>query len=111
MRQWPAPSNVHIYGHESFRDVRAYDLRHIGHHYANEPWSETARDVTLVNCTAKEPIFNDLYAGLEPKALVISAYQRVTYWVLQQLVILPITIKGPQISPSSIKAERLTLMV
>ncbi|CAF1720203.1 hypothetical protein NRS6092_00360 [Bacillus subtilis] len=76
--KWPAPSNVHVYGHQSFRDVRAYDLRHIGHHYANEPWSETARDVTLVDCTAKEPIFNDLYAGLEPKALVISAYQRVT---------------------------------
>ncbi|MEA3602360.1 peptidase G2 autoproteolytic cleavage domain-containing protein [Bacillus subtilis] len=75
--QWPAPSNVHIHGHESFRDVRSYDLRHIGHHYADDPWSETARDVTLVNCTAKEPVFNDLYAGLEPKALAVSAYQRV----------------------------------
>ncbi|MED1936315.1 peptidase G2 autoproteolytic cleavage domain-containing protein [Bacillus subtilis] len=75
--QWPAPSNIHIHGHESFRDVRSYDLRHIGHHLANEPWSETARDVTLVNCTAKEPVFNDLYAGLEPKALAVSAYQRV----------------------------------
>ncbi|MEC1800583.1 peptidase G2 autoproteolytic cleavage domain-containing protein [Bacillus mojavensis] len=76
--KWPAPSNIHVYGHQSFRDVRAYDLRHIGHHYADDPWSETARDVSLVDCTAKEPIFNDLYAGLEPKALVISAYQRVT---------------------------------
>ncbi|QPF46880.1 peptidase G2 autoproteolytic cleavage domain-containing protein [Bacillus subtilis] len=75
--QWPAPSNIHIQGHESFRDVRSYDLRHIGHHLADEPWSETARDVTLVNCTAKEPVFNDLYAGLEPKALAVSAYQRV----------------------------------
>ncbi|MCY8174536.1 peptidase G2 autoproteolytic cleavage domain-containing protein [Bacillus inaquosorum] len=75
--QWPAPSNIHIHGHESFRDVRSYDLRHIGHHLADEPWSETARDVTLVNCTAKEPVFNDLYAGLEPKALAVSAYQRV----------------------------------
>ncbi|MCY7869632.1 peptidase G2 [Bacillus spizizenii] len=75
--QWPAPSNVYIHGHESFRDVRSYDLRHIGHHYADDPWSETARDVTLVNCTSKEPVFNDLYAGLEPKALAVSAYQRV----------------------------------
>ncbi|MDM5323960.1 peptidase G2 autoproteolytic cleavage domain-containing protein [Bacillus subtilis] len=74
---WPAAQNVHVRGHESFRDVRAYDLRHIGHHLASEPWSETARDVTLVDCTAREPIYNDLYAGLEPKALVISAYQRV----------------------------------
>ncbi|MEC5258479.1 peptidase G2 autoproteolytic cleavage domain-containing protein [Bacillus amyloliquefaciens] len=74
---WPAPSNVHIRGHESYRDVRAYDLRHIGHHLASEPWSKTARDVTLIDCTAREPIYNDLYAGLAPKALVISAYQRV----------------------------------
>ncbi|MGG1620530.1 glycosyl hydrolase family 28-related protein, partial [Bacillus subtilis] len=57
--EWPAPSNVHIHGHESFRDVRSYDLRHIGHHYADDPWSETARDVTLVNCTSREPVFND----------------------------------------------------
>ncbi|MDR4959578.1 peptidase G2 autoproteolytic cleavage domain-containing protein [Bacillus sonorensis] len=75
--EWPAPSNVHIRGCESYRDVRAFDLRHIGHHLATEPWSETARDVTLVDCTAREPIFNDLYVGLEPKALVVSAYQRV----------------------------------
>lgn len=75
--EWPAAQDVHIRGHQSFRDVRAYDLRHIGHHLASEPWSETARDVTLVDCTAREPIYNDLYAGLEPKALVISAYQRV----------------------------------
>ncbi|MED2945293.1 peptidase G2 autoproteolytic cleavage domain-containing protein [Bacillus swezeyi] len=75
--EWPAPSNVHIRGCESYRDVRAFDLRHIGHHLASDPWSETARDVTIVDCTAREPIFNDLYAGLEPKALVVSAYQRV----------------------------------
>ncbi|MDA1478271.1 peptidase G2 autoproteolytic cleavage domain-containing protein [Bacillus changyiensis] len=75
--EWPAPSNVHITGCESFRDVRAFDLRHIGHHFANEPWSETARDVTLVNCTAREPVFNDLCVGLDPRALVVSAYQHV----------------------------------
>ncbi|MGY5350916.1 glycosyl hydrolase family 28-related protein, partial [Bacillus subtilis] len=74
---WPASQNVHIRGHESYHDIRAYDLRHIGHHLASEPWSETARDVTLVDCTAREPIYNNLYAGLAPKALVISAYQRV----------------------------------
>ncbi|MED4787483.1 peptidase G2 autoproteolytic cleavage domain-containing protein [Bacillus atrophaeus] len=75
--EWAAPSNVHIRGHESYRDVRSYDLRHIGHHLATEPWSETARDVTLVDCTSREPVFNSLYEGLDPKALVISAYQRV----------------------------------
>ncbi|MCR9038531.1 peptidase G2 autoproteolytic cleavage domain-containing protein [Bacillus sp. L381] len=75
--EWPAPCNVHIRGHESFRDVRSFDLRHIGHHLATDPWSETARDVTLVDCTSREPRFNSLYEGLAPKALVVSAYQRV----------------------------------
>ncbi|MCY7682007.1 MULTISPECIES: peptidase G2 autoproteolytic cleavage domain-containing protein [Bacillus amyloliquefaciens group] len=75
--EWPAPCNVHIRGHESFRDVRSFDLRHIGHHLATDPWSETARDVTLIDCTSREPIYNSLYEGLEPKALVVSAYQRV----------------------------------
>lgn len=74
---WPAPSNVHIRGHESYRDVRAYDLRHIGHHLEADPWSETARDITITDCTAREPIYNDLYEGMVPKALAVSAYQRV----------------------------------
>ena len=39
--------------------------------------SETARDVTLVDCTSREPVYNSLYEGLAPKALVVSAYQRV----------------------------------
>ncbi|WP_412094900.1 peptidase G2 autoproteolytic cleavage domain-containing protein [Bacillus atrophaeus] len=75
--EWPAPSNIHILAHDSYQDVRAYDLRHIGHHLETDPWSETARDVTLIDCTAREPVFNSLYEGLEPKALAISAYQRV----------------------------------
>lgn len=62
--KWPAPCNVHIRGHESFRDVRSFDLRHIGHHLVSDPWSETARDVTLVDCTAREPVFNSLYEGI-----------------------------------------------
>lgn len=75
---WPAARNVHITSHVSYRDTRSYDLRHIGHHLANEPWSDTARDVTLVNCTSIEPVYNDkIYRDLSPRALVISAYQRV----------------------------------
>ncbi len=42
-KDWPAPSDVHIRGHESFRDVRSFDLRHIDHHLVRDPWSETAR--------------------------------------------------------------------
>ncbi|WYF09912.1 peptidase G2 autoproteolytic cleavage domain-containing protein [Bacillus velezensis] len=76
-KKWPAPCDVHIRGHESFRDVRSFDLRHIDHHLVKDPWSETARDVTLVDCTSREPVYNSLYEGLAPKALVVSAYQRV----------------------------------
>lgn len=75
--EWPASQNVHILGHVSYRDVRAYDLRHIGHHKAEDPESTTAYDVTLTDCTAIEPVFNDLYEGISPRALVVSAYKNV----------------------------------
>ncbi|MEC1428888.1 peptidase G2 autoproteolytic cleavage domain-containing protein [Bacillus sonorensis] len=76
--EWPASQNVHVIGHVSYRDVRSYDLRHIGHHLAADPESTTAYDVTLTDCTAIEPVFNDMYAGLSPRALVVSAYKNVT---------------------------------
>ncbi|MEC0497481.1 peptidase G2, partial [Bacillus glycinifermentans] len=75
--EWPASQNVHVIGHVSYRDVRGYDLRHIGHHLATDPESSTAYDVTLTDCTAIEPVFNDMYAGLSPRALVVSAYKNV----------------------------------
>lgn len=74
---WPASQNVHIIGHVSYRDTRAFDLRHIGHHQATDPESTTAYDVTLIDCTAVEPVFNSLYDGITPRALVISAYKNV----------------------------------
>ncbi|WKB77978.1 peptidase G2 autoproteolytic cleavage domain-containing protein [Bacillus sp. FSL K6-0138] len=76
-KEWPASQNVHIIGHVSYRDVRCFDLRHIGHHKAEDPESTTAYDVTLTDCTAIEPIFNDMYEGLSPRALVVSAYKNV----------------------------------
>ncbi|MFC8960569.1 peptidase G2 autoproteolytic cleavage domain-containing protein [Bacillus subtilis] len=75
--EWPASQNVHVIGHVSYRDVRGYDLRHIGHHLATDPESTTAYNVTLTDCTAIEPVFNDMYAGLSPRALVVSAYKNV----------------------------------
>ncbi|MEC3631528.1 peptidase G2 autoproteolytic cleavage domain-containing protein [Bacillus velezensis] len=75
--EWPASQNVHIIGHVSFRDVRSYDLRHIGHHKAEDQESTTAYDVTLTDCTAIEPVFNNLYEGISPRALVVSAYKNV----------------------------------
>ncbi|WP_374115533.1 peptidase G2 autoproteolytic cleavage domain-containing protein [Bacillus atrophaeus] len=75
--EWPASQNVHILGHVSYHDVRSYDLRHIGHHRAGDPESTTAYDVTLTDCTAIEPIFNELYEGISPRVLAVSAYKNV----------------------------------
>ena len=75
--EWPAAQDVHLIGHTSYRDVRCYDFRHIGHHLAEDPDSTTAYDVVVTNCTAIEPVFNSLYEGLTPRALAISAYVNV----------------------------------
>lgn len=75
--EWPAAQDVHLIGHTSYRDVRCYDFRHIGHHTAEDPDSTTAYDVVVTNCTAIEPVFNPLYEGLTPRALAISAYVNV----------------------------------
>ncbi|MBU8637705.1 peptidase G2 [Bacillus pumilus] len=75
--EWPAAQNVHVSDHVSYRDVRSYDARHIGHHIASDPQSTTARDVSFTNCVSIEPVFNDMYKGLSPRALVVSAYHRV----------------------------------
>ncbi|WP_437830652.1 peptidase G2 autoproteolytic cleavage domain-containing protein [Niallia taxi] len=75
--EWPAAQDVHLIGHTSYRDVRCYDFRHIGHHLAEDPDSTTAYDVVVTNCAAIEPVFNSLYEGLTPRALAISAYVNV----------------------------------
>lgn len=74
---WPAAQNVHVSKHVSYRDVRSYDARHIGHHKAADPQSTTAFDVSFTDCTSIEPIYSDMYKGLAPRALLISAYHRV----------------------------------
>lgn len=75
--EYPAAQHVTISNHVSYRDCRSYDLRHIGHHLKGDPNSTTAFDVSLVNCTAIEPRWNDLYDRLSPATLVISAYRNV----------------------------------
>ncbi|PAC78523.1 peptidase G2 autoproteolytic cleavage domain-containing protein [Bacillus velezensis] len=75
--EWPASQNVHVTNHISYRDVRSYDARHIGHHSASDPESKSAYHVTFANCTSIEPVFNSLYEGISPRALVISAYKHV----------------------------------
>ena len=51
--------------------------RHIGHHRASDPESKSAYHVTFANCTSIEPVFNSLYEGISPRALVVSAYKHV----------------------------------
>ncbi|MEC0387664.1 peptidase G2 autoproteolytic cleavage domain-containing protein [Bacillus velezensis] len=75
--KWPASQNVHVTNHISYRDVRSYDARHIGHHRASDPESKSAYHVTFANCTSIEPVFNSLYEGISPRALVVSAYKHV----------------------------------
>ncbi|MCY8856527.1 peptidase G2 autoproteolytic cleavage domain-containing protein [Bacillus atrophaeus] len=73
----PAARNVNLINCYSENDIRAFDFRHIGFHLASEPISTSAYNINAVNCTAKHPIFSNLYTGLNPRALVISAYRNV----------------------------------
>lgn len=73
----PAARNVNLINCYSENDIRAFDFRHIGFHLASEKPSTSAFDINVVNCTAQHPIFSDLYKGLNPRALVISAYRNV----------------------------------
>ncbi|MBW8280080.1 MULTISPECIES: peptidase G2 autoproteolytic cleavage domain-containing protein [Bacillus] len=73
----PAARNVNLINCYSENDIRSFDFRHVGFHLATEKISTSAFDINVVNCTAKYPIYNDLYTGLNPRALVISAYRNV----------------------------------
>ncbi|AWD88055.1 MULTISPECIES: peptidase G2 autoproteolytic cleavage domain-containing protein [Bacillus] len=73
----PAARNVNLINCYSENDIRAFDFRHIGFHRASDKISTSAFDINVVNCTAKSPIFSDLYKELSPRALVISAYRNV----------------------------------
>ena len=74
-----APSDVHIVGHMSVSDCRAYNWRHIGHHSGAEPISKTAFDITASNLVALYPSNRMGYQGdTSPRALCINAYQRVS---------------------------------
>ncbi|TYS38096.1 hypothetical protein FZC77_00365 [Bacillus swezeyi] len=73
----PAAQNVHLINCSSENDIRGFDFRHIGFHRASDPISKSAFNVSATNCTALCPIFNNLYEGLTPRALVISAFRNV----------------------------------
>lgn len=72
-----AAHDVHIFGHFSYHDNRSYNFRHIGHHLADDPDSQTARFLSGTNLVSIEPIRTSLYAKSSPRSLVISAYHDV----------------------------------
>jgi Pectate lyase superfamily protein len=72
-----AASNVHIVGHLSVNDNRAYNFRHIGHHKDIDPESKTAFHISATNICAIAPVFTDLYQYSTPRGLVVSGYNHV----------------------------------
>lgn len=72
-----AASNVHIVGHLSLNDNRAYNFRHIGHHKDIDPASKTAYHISATNICAIAPIFTELYKDSTPRGLVVSGYNHV----------------------------------
>lgn len=70
---------VFVNNHVSIEDLRAYNIRHIGHHRSKtDAKSKTAYDVALNNCVALYPKYNGVYPGSTPRALLISAYRNVS---------------------------------
>ena len=72
----PAPENVTLNNCIAYECSIAYQLRHIGHHLANEVESN-GKYVVLNNCKAINPTYNNKYPGLNSQALQISAYKYV----------------------------------
>lgn len=74
-----AGRDVHINGHMSIEDVRPYNWRHIGHHFAAEPESLSAFDITAQNLVAYHPgNYDAFYDDASPRGLVISAFRGVS---------------------------------
>ncbi|MCA1037347.1 MULTISPECIES: glycoside hydrolase family 55 protein [Bacillus] len=72
-----AASDVQIIGHLSVNDNRSFNFRHIGHHKAGDPESQTARNIRATKIVSIHPVHTDLYAGSAPRGLVVSAYKNV----------------------------------
>lgn len=72
-----AAYDTQIIGHYSKRDNRAYNFRHIGHHKENDTNTLTAIGIRATFLVAEEPQNTPLYEESVPRALVVSAYQKV----------------------------------
>ncbi len=72
-----AASDIQIIGHFSDHDNRSYNFRHIGHHQAEEAYSMSAFGIRATFLAACYPQVTKLYTASTPRALVVSAYQKV----------------------------------
>ncbi|MEK6189576.1 MAG: hypothetical protein N2A99_01115 [Carnobacterium alterfunditum] len=72
-----AASDIQIIGHLSEHDNRSYNFRHIGHHQGDDAYSKSAFGIRGTFLAACYPQLTQLYAASAPRALVVSAYQKV----------------------------------
>lgn len=72
-----AASDVQIVGHFSEHDNRSYNFRHIGHHQGDDDYSKSAFGIRATFLAACYPQTTNLYMASTPRALVVSAYQKV----------------------------------
>lgn len=72
-----AAAGVHISGHLSVNDNRAFNFRHIGHHQPGDAESLSAFNITAQRLVAIQPVRTDLYQKSSPRALVVSGYRNV----------------------------------
>ncbi|WP_422123079.1 glycosyl hydrolase family 28-related protein [Planococcus sp. X10-3] len=72
-----AASGVHISGHLSVNDNRAFNFRHIGHHHPGDAESRSAFNISAQKLVAIHPVRSELYRNSSPRALVVSGYRNV----------------------------------
>lgn len=72
-----AASDTQLIGHYSYHDNRSYNFRHIGHHQKADTLSQSAFGIRGTYLAAYFPQKTDLYLASTPRALVVSAYQKV----------------------------------
>ncbi len=72
-----AAAGIHISGHLSVNDNRAFNFRHIGHHHPEDEESKSAFMITAQKLVAIHPVHTELYKSSAPRALVISGYRNV----------------------------------
>lgn len=73
-----AANGVHISGHLSVNDNRAFNFRHIGHHHHGDEESRSAFAISAQKLVAIHPVRTALYKTSSPRALVVSGYRNVT---------------------------------